>query len=125
MNSKQRKSYVSDRPVRFLFCLLLLCLFLSGCRQATDDTSEIIFTAKVVSLSEDTLLVRPDDNTKEDELCSQIYVPIDTQIVDSNGSLLETTDLRNAKHVQITYDGVLDNSDPALIENCYQILILE
>lgn len=125
MNSSQPHSYNVNRYPIYLCFLLFILLLLSGCQHASEETSDITFTAAVVSMSDDTLLVRPDDHTKEDELCSQIYVPIDTNIVDANGSRLNADDLLAAKRVQITYDGVLDNSDPAQIENCYEILILE
>lgn len=109
---------------------LILCLFtspllLSSCGNSSDDTTKISFTAEVVSFTKDTLLVRPEDGTNEDQICSQIYVPTHTEILDSNGNRLNGIDLSNAKRVQITYDGVLDNSDPATISNCYEIRVLE
>lgn len=108
-----------------LFFFLSGLLLFTGCQKAADDTSELTFTAEVVSLSEDTLLVLPEEGTKEDVLCSQIYVPTDTQILDSNGNRIDLEELSQASRVEITYDGILDNSDPALITNCYQITVLE
>lgn len=109
---------------------LILCLFtspllLSSCRKSNDDITETSFTAEVVSVTKDTLLVRPEAGTKEYQICSQIYVPTHTEIVDSNGNRLNAIDLTKAKRVQVTYDGVLDNSDPATISNCYEIRVLE
>lgn len=122
MNQTHSKKYTL-----FLKSILLVLsiVLLSGCKKAAEHTDSISFTAEVISLSEDTLLVRPEDNTKEDELCSQIYVPTDTKITDANGKESDFSALSNAKRVEVVYDGVLDNSDPALITNCYQILILE
>ena len=115
---------------KILLCALcmIILLVLSGCKtkksQSSDDTEHFFFTAEVVSLSDDTVLVRPEDDTKEDKLAAQIYVPVDTTIVLEDGSLTDAAALLNASRVQITYDGVLDNSDPASITNCYEIRIL-
>lgn len=109
----------------FLTCLLINSVLLSSCTKTKDETTKISFTAEVVSASDHTLLVRPEDGTIEYQICSQIYVPTDTLIVDSNGNRLVAADLITANRVQITYDGVLDNSDPAQISSCYEILVLE
>ena len=109
----------------FFTFLLINSLLLTSCASKKDDTTEVTFTAEVVSVSDNTLLVKPDNGTKEYQVCAQIYVPTDTLIVDSNGNRLKATDLTTIKRVEITYDGVLDKSDPALISSCYQILVLD
>lgn len=108
-----------------VLCLFTSFLLLTSCNKSNDDIAKISFTAEVVTFTKDTLLVRPDDGTNEDQVCSQIYVPTHTEILDSKGNRLNEIDLSNAKRVQVTYDGVLDNSDPATISNCYEIVILE
>ena len=109
----------------FFTFLLINSLLLTSCASKKDDTTEVTFAAEVVSVSDNTLLVKPDNGTKEYQVCAQIYVPTDTLIVDSNGNRLKATDLTTTKRVEITYDGVLDKSDPALISSCYQILVLD
>ena len=107
------------------FCVLVLLLFLTSCSKSSDNTTELSFTANVVSLNEDTLLVRPDHGTAEEKVCNQIYVPVDTQIMNKNGDTLDLQGLAKASQVKIVYDGVLDGSDPAQIKHCYKIIVLK
>lgn len=115
-----------NKQLLSIFLLSFIVLLLVSCRKSDETISEkVTFTAEVISLEDDTLLVRPDDHTWEDVDYSQMYVPLDTTIVDVNGNLKNSSDLFPGNRVQITYDGETDHSDPALIMNCYEIMILE
>ena len=108
-----------------ILCIMFGFLFFVSCNNKSDQPKETSFDATVVSVSEDTLVVRPEDDTREDDMATQIYVPIDTQIFDRNEQQVDQTKLLNAARVNVTYDGVLEDSDPAQIKNCYRITILE
>lgn len=114
----QKRKYLATCILIILSTLLLI-----GCKKKT-KTEDVVFTAEVITVEENTLLVRPEENTYEDIEYTQMYVPVDTTIRDTKGEFVTSKELTPGTRVQITYDGVTDDSDPSLILNCYEIRIL-
>ena len=78
----------------------------------TNATSAYSFTAKVIDISDSSILVEPDKNSHERNSADKIYISTDN---------INLPEIYKGATVTITYDGVIQETYPAQITTVYSI----
>lgn len=89
------------------------------------NKDNISFNAVILEVTENSILVRPDEGSSELRSADLISAAIreKTKIIDENKNKLDKTDLKANQKVVIYYDGLIAESYPAQIFNCHKIKV--
>lgn len=100
--------------------MLAAVLLLPGCIQKAD---KVTFSATIMRVDENAVLVRPGQDTSEYESADLISVGLsNAEVTDSKGSLLALSSLTVGLKVDVTYGGTLLESYPAQITDCTKLV---
>jgi Protein of unknown function (DUF3221) len=91
-----------------------------------NSNSKVSFNATIIKVSDNSILVTPDEGSSELNSADLISVSIreKTKIVDENKNELDKDSLKVNQKVVIYYDGLIAESYPAQIINCNKIKVL-
>ncbi|NLZ38740.1 MAG: DUF3221 domain-containing protein [Firmicutes bacterium] len=107
------------RKLTFLL-FFVIAMLLTAC--ANNKT----FTATVLENNETSILVQPEANATEAKSADKITISLkDAVILDINETKTNVSEIKVGKKIEISYDGVIAESYPAQINNCYQIKLLD
>lgn len=103
--------------------LALAALLLQAC---TDQRMQGIARRKmyaiVVQCTENELLVEPEEDSSERRSSDRIYVPAaEAKLLDENKNTILFEEFREGDRVKVAYDGVILETYPGQIGNCYEI----
>ncbi|MDF3003724.1 MAG: hypothetical protein K0S22_196 [Oscillospiraceae bacterium] len=100
--------------------MVLIAFSLIGCNQKTD---KITFSATIMRVDDQAILVRPGQDTNEYKSADLISVGLsNTEITDANGKKIVISALPVGSKVDITYGGVILESYPAQINDCTKLV---
>ena len=106
--------------VAAVLLMLTAVLLLPGCRQKAD---RVTFSATVMRVDDQAILVRPGQETNEYKSADLISVRLsDAEITDAKGGSLALSALSVGLRVDITYGGVILESYPAQITDCSKLV---
>lgn len=109
------------KPVAAAVTVMLAAfLLLSGCHQKTDRTT---FSATVMRVDDQAILVRPGQETDEYKSADLISVGLsNAEITDAKGNAIAVSALSVGLRVDITYGGAILESYPAQINECTKLV---
>lgn len=98
---------------------------LVACTSESADTSySTSFSAHIIEVGENSLLVTPLESANERNSADQISVSLlDADLFDAKNESITANDFREGMLVQIEYDGKIAESYPAQIHRTYEIRI--
>lgn len=100
--------------------ILLAAFLLIGCNQKTDKTT---FSATIMRVDDQAILVRPGQETNEYKSADLISVSLkNTEITDADGKKIAVSTLAVGAKVDITYGGTILESYPAQINDCIKLM---
>jgi len=106
-----------------LSVMIILCS--SACSQ-NEQINKVTFTATVLENNTDSLLIEPSKDSNEINSSDKIVVSLDgCQIVDSEGKDISAADIPVKSIIEITYDGIILESYPAQMHNCYKVKLID
>lgn len=105
-------------------CIFILSIILAGCESAGKD--EVSFEAVVLENEGTSLLVEPVEGSEELRSADKIVVYLSAAVLqDSLKREITVDDIDSGDKVQIDYDGMIAESYPAQIHNCYRVILLD
>lgn len=103
-----------------IILMLAAFLLLPGCGQKAD---RVTFSATIMRVDENAVLVRPAQDTSEYKSADLISVGLlNAEITDAKGSLLALSSLTVGLKVDITYGGSVLESYPAQVNDCTKLV---
>lgn len=100
--------------------MMLVAFLLISCNQKTD---KITFSATIMRVDDQAILVRPGQETNEYKSADLILVALtNTEITDANGKKIAVSTLAVGAKVDITYGGAILESYPAQINDCTKLV---
>ncbi|MEA5135729.1 MAG: DUF3221 domain-containing protein [Candidatus Fimivivens sp.] len=100
--------------------MMLVAFLLISCNQKTD---KITFSATIMRVDDQAILVRPGQETNEYKSADLISVALtNTEITDANGKKIAVSTLAVGAKVDITYGGAILESYPAQINDCTKLV---
>lgn len=100
--------------------MVLIAFSLIGCDQKTD---KITFSATIMRVDDQSILVRPGQDTNEYKSADLISVGLsNTEITDANCKKIVISALPVGSKVDITYGGIILESYPAQINDCTKLV---
>ena len=113
-----KKSFLTLITVMTIFCL-------SACSQ-NKQIDRVTFTATVLKNNTDSLLIEPSKDSDEINSSDRIVISLNNcQIVDSEDKEINAADIPVGGTVEITHDGIILESYPAQLNNCYKVKLLD
>lgn len=103
----------------FLLCIILIVLIFSTVIYSENYKNETILVAKVIGIREDSLLISSYDNKFK-----YIINLKDTEIKNKYGQVIDISTIKKNEKIKIVYDGTILEKSPAVINNVYEIYIL-
>ncbi|MEI3612145.1 hypothetical protein [Pseudogracilibacillus sp. SO30301A] len=117
--------------LKIVLSSLGIVFLLAACTQSQvnnqdNDLDESTFEAQILEVHEKYLMVTPNDGEAELSSADQISVStIEASLMDKEGNTISMNDFEEGMQVEIMYDGMLAESYPAQILNCYEIRMVE
>ncbi|HSW36606.1 MAG TPA: hypothetical protein VLH18_08400 [Candidatus Limnocylindrales bacterium] len=103
--------------------MILLIIVLTGCGTSGDGNN---FIATVLEANESSLLVEPASGSAELRSADRIIVNVrDATLVDAQGEAITIGEISVGRQVEIYYSGVIAESYPAQIQECFRIVLLD
>lgn len=100
--------------------MVIIAFSLIGCDQKTD---KITFSATIMRVDDQSILVRPGQDTNEYKSADLISVGLsNTEITDANCKKIVISALPVGSKVDITYGGIILESYPAQINDCTKLV---
>ncbi len=117
--------------LKIVLSLLGIVVFLAACLQTEDDNQDIdldesTFEAQILEVHEKYLMVTPNDGEAELRSADRISVSTkEASLVDNEGNKISINDFEEGMQIEILYDGMIAESYPAQIINCYEIRMVK
>lgn len=107
-------------------CCIVLALAALHLQACTDQRMQGIARRKmyaiVVQCTENELLVEPEEESSERRSSDRIYVPAaEAKLLDENKNTILFEEFREGDRVKVAYDGVILETYPGRVGNCYGI----
>ena len=112
----------NQKPVALMLILMLAAaVLLPGCRQKVENKTT--FTATIMRVDDQAVLVRPGQETDEYKSADLISVGLsNAELTDTRGNPVEVSALSVGLKVDITYGGAILESYPAQINDCTKLV---
>lgn len=108
-----------------LICVVSILVTLTACNHSKEKI-ETSFRATVLDSQESYLLVEPGAGSKELSSADKIMVSIgDIPLSDSQDAEITSKAIAVGDQVEVFYDGLIAESYPAQIDNCYRVKLLD